>query len=124
MDDHRYDGAVDGAFMHPPKPSETACTLVASPSQSGMKMPCASGRTGDAAYRCYPGGGRSYMDEMILQGTDVLFVGQLEQKTSAVVYALLGRMVFSPRLVLAGHGRHFLGNGQTGLTQRVSIDAL
>ncbi|MHB1612388.1 MAG: hypothetical protein ACYCT0_11945 [Sulfobacillus sp.] len=64
------------------------------------------------------------MDEMILQGTDVLFVGQLEQKTSAVVYALLGRMVFSPRLVLAGHGRHFLGNGQTGLTQRVSIDAL
>lgn len=124
MDGHRYDGTVDGAFMHPPKPSETVCNLVASPSQSGMKMSYASGRSGGAAYRCHPGGGRSYMDEMILQGTDVLFVGQLEQKTSAVVYALLGRMFFSPRLVLAGHGWHFLGNWQTGLTQGVSIDAL
>lgn len=62
------------------------------------------------------------MDEMILQGMDVLFVGdlvkgnvdgtlairleqfsrvvQLERKTAAVVRASLGRLNFSPRMAL------------------------
>ncbi|MHB1956179.1 MAG: MBL fold metallo-hydrolase [Sulfobacillus sp.] len=90
-------------------------------------------------------GGRSYMDEMMLQAKGVLFMGdlvagnpdgtlavcpeqfpgvdQLEQKTDAVARALLGCTGFMPRLVLSGHGYPFSGDWQDALTKRMSVDA-
>ncbi|MCL5116961.1 MAG: MBL fold metallo-hydrolase [Firmicutes bacterium] len=85
--------------------------------------------------------GRPYMDEMSLQRSDVLFIGDLltgnldgtlavcpeqfpgvsdvEQKTAKVARALLGSIGSAPRLVLAGHGWPFSGDWQAALTKRV-----
>ena len=89
-------------------------------------------------------GAPPYMDEMILQRQDVLFigdlvagkpdgtlavcpeqfpgVGQLEQKSKAVARVLLERIDFVPQLVLSGHGSPFSGDWLDELTKRVSVD--
>ncbi|NMP23710.1 MBL fold metallo-hydrolase [Sulfobacillus harzensis] len=85
---------------------------------------------------------RPYMDEMSLERSDVLFVGdllagtlggtlavcpeqfpgvrQVEEKGRAVAGALLASISSPPRLVLAGHGWPFSGNWQAELTKRIS----
>lgn len=90
-------------------------------------------------------GGRPYMDEMVLQGKGVLFIGDLvagtpdgslavcpeqfpgagewEQKTEAVARGLLGRISVPPQLVLPGHGWPFSGDWQGELTKRMPGDA-
>lgn len=90
-------------------------------------------------------GNQRYMDEMLLQSNDILFigdlaagnpdgtlavcpeqfpgVGSLDQKTEAVARALMGRIVIPPRLVLAGHGWPFSGSWQAELAKRLPADA-
>lgn len=90
-------------------------------------------------------GNRPYMDEMLLQRKDVIFigdlaagnpdgtlaacpeqfpgVGSLEEKTEAVARALLGCSAIPPRLVLTGHGWPFSGSWQAELAKRIPADA-
>ena len=85
--------------------------------------------------------GRPYMDEMMLQRSDVLFIGDLlagkpdgtlavcpEQfpgasdvagKTAAVARTLLREITSPPQLILAAHGWPFAGLSRAALIQRV-----